>query len=92
MTILPLWVAASLGKHVVLKRQFVGPCETYPAGAVGTLAGIMIDERNPGRLYTVVALDPSDDSYLENFGFDDIEPINHKMQMSVNFEEGLIAF
>lgn len=92
MKVLPLWIAASLGKHVVLRNEFVGPCETYPAGAVGVLAGIMIDEENPGRLYTVVALDPTDDSYLENFGFDEIEPIDHKIKMSLNIEEGLMAF
>lgn len=90
--ILPLWIAASLGKHVVLKRDFVGPCERYAAGAVGLLAGIMVDDDDPRHLYVIVALDPSDVTYLENFEFDDIEPLHHKVQMSLNIEEGLIAF
>lgn len=93
MTQIPLWVVASLGKEVVLEADFVGPCETYLRGCRGILAGIEICRQNfHGAPYAVVALDPNDDTYLENFRFNEIRPVPNKVKFSLNIEEGIIAF
>lgn len=92
MTQIPLWVVASLGKQVVLETEYVGPCETYLPGCRGLLSGIAVDENNGRKPYAIVALDPNDESYLENFRFDQIRPITDKIKFSLNIERGLIAF
>jgi hypothetical protein len=84
---------ASLGKEVVLAVDMVGPCETYQAGCRGVLAGIEICRKNyDGAPYAIVALDPNDDTYLENFRFSDLMPVTNKVKFSLNIEEGIIAF
>lgn len=93
MTQIPLWVVVSLGKEVMLKGEFVGPCETYAKGCRGTLHSIEVYHANYGGApYVVVALDPADPSYLENFRFDEIEPVADRIKYSFNPQEGVIAF
>lgn len=92
MTQIPLWVVASLGKQVALATEFVGPCETYIKGCRGVLSAIMMNENYEGKPYALLCLDPEDDSYLENFLFEDIEPISDKVKFSLDMEHGMIAF
>jgi hypothetical protein len=92
MTQIPIWVVASLGKEVMLEREFVGACETYSRGCRGILTAIDTDHRNGYAPYAIVALDPEDESYLENFEFSDIRPISDSVKFSFNIEKGIIAF
>jgi hypothetical protein len=92
MTQIPLWVVASLGKQIALSTEFVGSCETYTKGCRGTLSAIMVDSNYNGMPYAVVALDPEDETYLENFRFDEIEPLTSKIKFSLNIERGIMAF
>lgn len=93
VTEIPLWIVASIGKQVVLATDFAGPCETYAKGCSGLLSAIMVDSHNyDGVPYALVALDPQDDSYLENFRFDEIAPASGSTRFRLNMEEGLIAF
>lgn len=93
MSQIPLWVVVSLGKEVMLRGEFVGPCETYAKGCRGTLQSVEVYQANYGGApYAVVALDPLDPSYLENFRFDEIEPVANRIKYSFNPQEGVIAF
>lgn len=92
MTQIPLWVVASLGKQVALSTEFTGPCETYTKGCRGTLSAIMVDTNYGGMPYALVALDPNDETYLENFRFNEIQPLTSKIKFSLNIERGVIAF
>lgn len=91
-SIIPLWIPATLGKHVALLSSFVGAVQTYPEDSVGRLMGIMVDDDDHTHQYAIVALDADDESYLENFEFHDLRPMTDKVQMSLNIEEGLLAF
>lgn len=94
MSQVPLWVVVSLGKEVIITKDFVGPCETYPKGCRGILTAIEVyaSADRIGKPYATVALDPNDYSYLENFDFQDIEPVVRKIKYSLNIERGVIAF
>jgi hypothetical protein len=89
---MPLWVVVSLGKPVLLKREFVGPCETYAKGCMGILTAIDTDPDDGYSPYAIVALDPNDHGYLENFTFDDIEPVADKIKYALDVQNGVIAF
>ena len=91
-TQIPLWVVASLGKEIILDKEFAGSCETYMRGCRGVLSGILVDENYGGSPYAIVALDPNDTSYLENFLFDDIRPVSENIKFGLNIEQGIIAF
>jgi hypothetical protein len=92
MSQIPIWVVASLGKEVMLEREFAGACETYAKGCRGILTAIDTDYRNGYAPYAIVALDPEDETYLENFEFSDIRPISNTVKFSLNMEKGIIAF
>lgn len=92
MSILPLWIPATLGKQVALLGDFKGAAQTYPQGSVGRLMGIMVDDDKHTHHYAIVALDSDDESYLENFEFGELRPLTDKVQMSLNMEEGLMSF
>lgn len=87
---IPLWVVASMGKQVVLVRDFVGACQTYPAGSKGTLTSIQDDDN--GNCYATVGLDATDPDYWENFEFADIRPGSTQVKFTLDIEEGYIAF
>lgn len=89
---IPLWVVASLGKEVVLRREFVGACETYLPGCRGILTSIQISDNGKGDAYVTVALDAHDPDYWENFAFEDIRPVPMKVSFTLDIEEGYIAF
>lgn len=92
MTQIPLWVVASLGKPVLFTVEYVGPSQTYPVGHSGLLQGILVNENYDGQPYAIVSPDPEDDSYLENFRFDQIRPVTSKVKFSLNIEQGMVAF
>lgn len=93
MTQVPIWIVATLGKEVALTREFVGACETYTRGCRGTLTGVEVSPGTfDGAPYAVVALDPADPGYLENFRFSDIRPAVDTVKFSFNLEMGVIAF
>jgi len=92
MTQVPLWAVASLGKKVLLTVEYVGPCATYPVGHTGLLQGILVNENYGGCPYAIVSPDADDESYLENFRFDEIRPVSDKVKFSLNIEQGIIAF
>lgn len=92
MSQIPLWVVASLGKQVLLTDEYVGATETYPAGHKCLLQGLLVNENYDGQPYAIVSLDKEDDSYLENFRFNQIRPVSNKVKFSLNIEQGLIAF
>lgn len=93
MSQIPLWAVVSLGKEVMLKGDFVGPCETYTKGCRGILAGIEVCAENyAGAPYAVVSLDPNDLGYYENFRFDEIEPVADRIKYSLDVQRGVIAF
>jgi hypothetical protein len=92
MSQIPLWVVVTLGKEVILKRDLVGPCETYTKGCRGILTAIDTDSDNGFAPYAIVALDPNDLGYLENFEFDDIEPVADRIKYSLDVQRGVIAF
>jgi hypothetical protein len=92
---IPFWVIASIGKNIALDVDFVGPCETYLAGSFGKLVGLMYAEcecEQWGTVYALVALDPDDDTYMENFRLDDLRPMRNQLKFSVDMEFGVIAF
>jgi len=89
MSQMPIWIVATLGKEVALTREFVGSCETYTRGCRGILTAI---ESGGGVPYAVVALDPQDPGYLENFPFDHIRPVVDRVKFSMDIERGVIAF
>lgn len=88
--ILPLWIAASLGKQVVTLKHLDEGYGVYPAGSRGTLAGLMVAA--DGHVYALVTVDPKDPSALENYEFDEIAPVVSQVKMSLNIEEGLLAY
>lgn len=92
MAQIPLWAVASLGKQVLLTVEYAGPCTTYPVGHIGLLQGILVDENYDGCPYAIVSPDPEDNTYLENFRFDEIRPVTDKVKFSLNIEQGIIAF
>lgn len=94
MSQMPIWIVATLGKEVALTREFVGPCETYAVGCRGILTAIdtFVNEQGDRRPYAVVALDPNDDGYLENFSFADIRPVVDRVKFSMDIKRGVIAF
>jgi hypothetical protein len=92
MTKVPLWVVASLGKPVLLTAEYAGPDRTYPVGHSCLLQGILVNENYDGLPYAILSPDPEDDSYLENFRFDQIRPVTNKVKFSLNMEQGVIAF
>lgn len=87
---IPLWIVASMGKSVAIKREFVGACETYEAGCRGTLTSIQW--REDGSFLATVALDPNDPDYWENFAFDDLRPVAPEVTFDIDVERGLIVF
>lgn len=90
---LPLWVVACLGKPVMLTREFAGPCEIYSKGCEGILCGIECYPWNNGGVpYAIVALDPNDPSYVENFPFDHLQPAADRVKYSLDVQQGVIAF
>lgn len=94
MNQIPLWVVASLGKEVAITADFVGPCETYAAGCRGVLMSIDVYQTSErtGKPFAIVALDPNDFGYLENFEFDQIQPVARKVKFSLDIQNGVIAF
>jgi hypothetical protein len=93
MTQIPLWVVASIGKQIALTTEFQGPVHRYAAGSRGKLLAIMVDEDNyQGKPYAIVALDPNDESDMENFPFKHIRPLVDRVKFSLNIERGIIAF
>jgi hypothetical protein len=89
---LPLWIAASLGKKVTLTRPFVTAWDTYPMGwEHGVLVAVMADYYS-GEIHAIVALDPNDPSYFENFAFDAIRPPEYTINFTLDIEEGFIEF
>ena len=92
MSQIPLWVVVSLGKKVMLKREFVGPVKTYPKGYVGILGAIDTDPHAGYAPYAIVCLEPDDVGDLENFEFDDIEPVVDRIKYSLDVQRGVIAF
>jgi len=93
MSKIPLWVVACLGKEVMLKGEFVGPCETYARGARGVLCGIETYPWNfGGKPYALISLDREDPGYVENFPFEDIEPVADRIKYSFDPQQGVIAF
>jgi len=92
MSQIPIWVVACLGKEIMLEREFVGACETYEKGCRGRLTAIDTDPENGYAPYAIVALDPNDEGYFENFEFFDIRPVTDTVKFSVNIEKGIIAF
>jgi hypothetical protein len=93
MTQIPLWVVASIGKQIALNSDFQGPVHKYKTGSRGKLLAIMVDEANyKGEPYAIVALDPNDESDMENFRFRDIRPLTNRVKFSLNIEKGIIAF
>lgn len=87
---IPLWIVASMGRSVAIKRDFVGPCETYEAGCEGTLTSIQW--REDGSFLATVALDPNDPDYWENFAFEDLRPVAAEVQFSLDIDHGFIVF
>jgi hypothetical protein len=94
MAQMPIWIVATLGKEVALTREFVGACETYAVGCRGTLVAIhtFVTEQGQIRPYALVALDPNDDTYWENFSFADIRPVVDSVKFSIDIQRGVIAF
>lgn len=92
MSTIPLWVVASLGKKVLLTKDFEGSCETYRAGCQGTLISIQAPVDDWQDFHVTVALDPNDMSYEENFSVDAIRPLTNRVAFSLNIEEGLMRF
>jgi hypothetical protein len=88
---IPIWIVASLGKEVVLRRDFVGTCETYRAGCRGRLVSIQAPIDGWQSLHVTVALDPNDISYEENFAFEDIKPVAGEIG-SFDMQNGLLHF
>lgn len=88
--VLPLWIAASLGKQVVTLKNFDEGYGAFPAGSPGKLSGLMVAD--DGHVYALVVIDPKDPSALENFEFDEIAPAVSRVAMSLNIEEGLLAY
>lgn len=89
MSAVPLWIVASLGKHVELVKGFEGPCETYPAGYSGRLVSIQAGDES---MHVTVQLDPDDWGYEENFAFDEIMPASRHVKMSLDLENGIVNF
>jgi hypothetical protein len=87
---IPLWIVASMGRSVAIKRDFEGACETYEAGCEGRLTSIQW--REDGSFLATVALDPKDPDYWENFAFDDLRPVTAEVQFSLDIEHGFIVF
>jgi hypothetical protein len=87
---IPLWIVASMGKSVAIKRQFEGACETYEAGCEGRLTSIQW--REDGSFLATVALDPHDPDYWENFAFEDLRPVTAEVQFSLDIDHGFIVF
>lgn len=87
---IPLWIVASMGRSVAIKREFVGACETYEAGCEGRLTSIQW--REDGSFLATVALDPKDPDYWENFAFDDLRPVTSEVEFSLDIEHGFIVF
>lgn len=90
--IIPLWVVASIGKQIRIKKPHNDGVRTYPAGSLGTLAGILHQDQDPSRFYAIVSLDRNDPSDLENFDFRQLMPVVETVSFSLNIERGLIAF
>jgi hypothetical protein len=88
MNQVPLWIVASLGKSVQLVDLFKTSLKVYPAGSVGVLTSI----QSGGGLYVTVALDEEDETYLENFSFDQVQPIHDQVKFQLDLENGAIAF
>lgn len=85
---MPLALVACLGGRVALRKEYVGPCETYPVGAVGVLTSIQCDAAE--GLRCTVALDENDPSYWETFKLDEIRPEFYDVSFSLDIEGGYL--
>lgn len=86
---IPLWVVASLGEKVALRKDFVGPCETYLAGCEGVLTSVQCDEAGSGIRVTV-ALDPQDPSYWETLPLGDIRQVLGQSRFTLDLVKGVL--
>jgi hypothetical protein len=87
---IPLWLVASIGRYVSLVTEFAGPCETYSAGSHGLLCGITVQPDCSDAYILLVALDPNDLSYLENFGVQDVRPVSDAVLYSLDLQAGYL--
>lgn len=85
---MPLALVACLGGRVALRKPFVGPCDTYPAGSVGVLTSIQCDRAE--GLRCTVSLDPKDPTYWETFAVDEIQPEGGEVSFSLDIEGGFL--
>ena len=86
----PLWLGASLGKPVVLEKDFDDGVRVYPAGSQGVLMAIRGSEMPV--ISVDVSLNPDDPSDWERVPFADIRPLSGEMSYGVDMNRGLLIF
>lgn len=85
---IPLWAVANLGKKVVLVHEFCTPTGMYLPGSEGIITGIRHEN---GAVFATVAIDPDDPTYLENFEFDEIRPVEDRVSFGVDMQRGVLV-
>lgn len=85
---IPLALVACLGKDVVLRNEFVGPCGVYPAGSLARMISVEYEEGT--GLWAHLAVDRDDLSYMEPFRLEDIEPVGGQVSFSLDLEGGYL--